>query len=340
VTCSQVCRVTPLVLAIVATLAIFPNAPGWAATGTPSSSAPTSPQTQMPEVTVRAHRLELEKRVAKFVNQIAATENGAEGLARWGSPPACPLVSGLPQEDGEFILERLSEIGRSVGVPLGDEHCRPNLYILVTSQPEDLLKGMEKRNRTYTFGVDASSYPPMETRASIVDEFIKTPRPVRVWHNVTENDAWGKPLAYCQSQMVMPPPPLCSETSSLHPAACDPTRYYRCGPAIAGGSRLVFNSIFTLSRVFVIVDQARLKAITAGQLADYVAMSGFAKLKPDARLGDAPTILTLFNAAPEPAPTGMTDWDQTFLKSLYATEQKSKLQRSQIAHQMAHEIGP
>jgi hypothetical protein len=304
------------------------------ATASAGAQRPASESVQ--EVTVTAQRIELEKRISKFVNQIVATENGAEGLARWGAPPACPLVSGLPQKDGEFILERISEIGRLVGVPLGDEHCRPNLYILVTGQPEDLLRGMEKRNRAYTFGVDSSFYPPTETPASVVDEFIKTPRPVRVWHNSMENDAWGQPLAYCQSQMVLP---QCLETSFAKPAACDPHRYYRCGTAIAGGSHLVFNSVWTLSRVFVIVDQTRLQGVTAGQLADYIAMSSFAKLKADAHLEDGTTILTLFNGTPKAAPTGMTAWDQTFLKSLYATEQKSMLQRSQIAHQMVHEIG-
>jgi hypothetical protein len=328
------------ILAVAAMLAMFPNARGCASAETPPLSAPPSTTSQVPEVTVTARRMELEKRVSKFVDQIAATENGAEGLARWEAPPACPLVSGLPEKDGEFILERLSEIARLVGVPLGDEHCRPNLYILVTSQPEDLLRGMERRNRAYTFGVDASYYPPTETPASVVDEFIKTPRPVRVWHNVTENDAWGHPLAYCQSQMVLPPPPLCMETSFINPAACNPNRYYRCGAAIAGGSHLVFNSIWTLSRGFVVIDQTRLKGVTVEQLADYVAMSGFAKLKSGAHLGDAPTILTLFDRAPQAAPTSMTDWDQIFLKALYATEQKSKLQRSQIARQMVREIAP
>jgi hypothetical protein len=88
------------------------------------------------------------------------------------------------------------------------------------------------------------------------------------------------------------------------------------------------------------VDKTRLQGVAVGQLADYVAMSGFAKLKTGARLGDAPTILTLFNGAPQAATIGMTDWDQTFLKSLYATEQKSKLQRSQITRQMVREIAP
>jgi hypothetical protein len=324
-------------LVLIAAIGIVGAATGNARAAGPRESAASDGKSEaLEEVTVTAQRLELEKRVSRFVNQIAATENGAEGLARWGAPPACPLVSGLPEKDGEFILERLSEIGRLVGVPLGDEHCRPNLYILVTGQPEALLRGMEKRNRSYTFGVDASFYPPVETPANIVNDFINTPRPVRVWHNITESDAWGTPLSYCQSQMVLP---QCRETSVVNPAACDPTRYLRCGTAIAGGSHLVLNSIWTLSRVFVIVDQRRLHGVRAGQLADYIAMSAFAELKPDARLSDTPTILTLFDGTPN-APASMTEWDQTFLKSLYETDQKSKLQRSQITHQMVSEIAP
>jgi hypothetical protein len=300
----------------------------------PATPAPGSAE-KLPEVTVTAQRVELEKRISKFVNQIAATENGAEGLARWGAPPACPLVSGLSEKDGEFILERVSEIGRSAGVPLGDEHCRANLYVLVTGQPEELLRGMEKRNRAYTFGVDASFYPPTQMPASVVDQFISTSRPVRVWYTADEKDAGGKPLAYCQSQMVLP---VCDEVH--HTAACDPNRLYRCSTATAGGSHLVLSTMWTFARVFVIVDQTRLKGVTLRQLADYVAMSGFAKLKADPHLADGTTILTLFDAAPEAAPAALTDWDQSFLKSLYATEQRLKSQRSQIAHQMAHEIVP
>jgi hypothetical protein len=299
----------------------------------PTAASTTNKTESLPEVTVTAERLRLEQRVSKYVTQIAAVENGGEGLARWDAPPACPLVSGLPRQDGEFILERLSQIGREAGVPLADEHCRPNLYILVTPEPEDLLRGMEKRNRGYTFGYDASSYPHLETPASVVDEFIKTPRAVKVWYNPIEKDHWGQPLGYCQSQSVLA---LCDEVH--HTAACDPNRYYRCGLAVAGGSHVELNSIWDFSRVFVIVDQRRLQGVTRDQLADYVAMVGFAKLKTDARLEDAPTILKLFDGAPMAAPAGMTDWDQTFLKSLYATEQTSKQQRGEIARSMVRDI--
>src|ERR1700733_8623805 len=189
-----------IALAIGADAAEQPSAPtGPASSSSASASAGKSEALQ--EVTVRAHRIELEKRVAKFVNRIAATENGAEGLARWQVPAVCPLVSGLPRKEGEFILERLSEIARMAGVPLAEkENCHPNLYVLVTDQPEELLCGMEQRNRGFTFGYDASTSPPTETSATVVDEFIKTPRPVRVWYNSTEKDLWGNPPPHSPTQ--------------------------------------------------------------------------------------------------------------------------------------------
>jgi hypothetical protein len=203
-------------IAIVATvLAALAGQGTWAAANGPPSSAATSQSAgtssetsetseTLQEVTVTAHRVELEKRVSKFVNQIADADNGAEGLARWQKPSVCPLVSGLPEQDGEFILERVSEIARGAGVPLADEHCGPNLYILVTDQPEELLRGMEKRNRAYAFGYDPTSYPPTETPAAVVDEFIKTPRAVRVWYSSAEKDAYGQPLAFCPAGDFMP----------------------------------------------------------------------------------------------------------------------------------------
>src|SRR6201999_3215495 len=107
----------------------------------PTSSAP-SPQKSdsLAEVTVTANRIQLEKRVSSFVYQIAAQENGTEGLPRWRSR-VCPQVSGLPRDEGEFVLARLSEIARAAGAPLGEENCRPNLFIVVTPNPKKILQG-------------------------------------------------------------------------------------------------------------------------------------------------------------------------------------------------------
>jgi hypothetical protein len=69
-------------------------------------------------------------------------------------------------------------------------------------------------------------------------------------------------------------------------------------------------------------------------------MVGLAEVKLGAPLGDAPTILTLFDRAPQVTGAGMSDWDRAFLKSLYATGQESRLQRSEIALSMVRAIAP
>jgi hypothetical protein len=74
---------------------------------------------------------------------------------------------------------------------------------------------------------------------------------------------------------------------------------------------------YAFTGVLVIVDQTRLQGVSLGQLADYIAMVGLAEIKPGARLGDTPTILRLFDGAPQPAPASLSDLDRAFLKSLY-----------------------
>jgi hypothetical protein len=106
----------------------------------------------------------------------------------------------------------------------------------------------------------------------------------------------------------------------------------------ADASHLISNVVYSFSRVFVIVDRARLAGVSRGQFAAYAAMVGLAELKPNARIGDAPTILKLFDGNLAAAPADLSDWDQAFLKSLYTTNQRSKLQRGQISRSMVREI--
>jgi hypothetical protein len=267
------------------------GSPARTATG---HSAVTSSDTseELQEVTITAHRADLAARVSKFVNEIAAVENG----------------EGLPQEEGEFIRGRVSEIARAAAVPLAVENCRPNLYILIHPEPKKLFQAMEKRNFAFTFGDD----PPAP---SVIDRFIATPQAVKVWYTSVERTPDGMPLQAC--------PP-----------------YPKCTPGDPEASRFTSGVVWLLAQVFVVVDETRLKVVSREQLADYVAMVAFADLKPGARLANTPTILKLFDGAPQAAPAGMTDWDQASLKSLYATEQASRLQRSQIAHQIEREIAP
>jgi hypothetical protein len=246
---------------------------------------------------------------ATALTAAAVRENGGEGgFARWGSQ-VCPLVSGLPQSEGEFILERLSETARDAGVPLAAESCNPNLYILVTSSPKQLLEAMDKRNRAFTFSCGVK-VPGRGASPSEIDEVIQKPRAVRIWYNTRET--------------VQDGPPVCTDRSAVE---------VRNG----WSSRLQYNVHWSLYTVFVVIDATRLNGVSRGQLADYVSLIGLARLNPDSRLNDAQTVLRLFSSAPSNAPAGLTVWDRAFLKALYSSKQNPN-QREQLLKGIAAEV--
>jgi hypothetical protein len=260
------------------------------------------------EVTVTANHIELEKRVSKFVYQIATLQNG-EGLARWRIP-VCPLVAGISQQEGDFTIRRISQIAREAGVPLAEEPCRPNLLVFVTPDAKQFFAGMSMHTRLLTF---AGAHP------SVIDEFIRTPRPVRVWYKTAMMTPEGKSLGDTD---------LTENARQAYgvPRVAPETAYAR------------ISVIWGMSRVLVVVDQARLEGVSLGQFADYVALAGLAQIKVGAPLGDAPTILKLFDGTPQAAPVGMSNWDRAFLKSLYVTASTSKGQRIQIAHTIMRDM--
>jgi hypothetical protein len=309
-----------------------------------------APGGKQPDVTISGHRAELEPRITSFVNQVTAfnINDPEQGMARWSETSACPLVTGLTKDDAEFLLGRISEIARAAKVPLGKEDCRPNLYILITSEPKAVLRGMVQRNSPFTFG---------DAVPRVIDEFIDTPRPVRVWYHTTERSPEGTPLANYSFPELQHPGDLEPLDPAKVGAAADTGVMSGSSTGVTQGtstnsrggstalsnqhaqaSRLRLNAVWMIYRVFVVVDESRLKGVTRGQLADYLGMVGLAQVKPGARLGDAPTILRLFEGTPEQASPGMTSWDEVFLKAFYTTPQQAKLQRNFIAKDMVHAV--
>lgn len=301
-------------LILSAALAVLAFADARAATDQSRAQHDSSDSDEVQEVTVTAQRATITQRVTAFVDKI--TKRPFEGgLTLWRSP-VCPLVSGVPREDGEFVLDRISDLAHVDGIPLGGENCHPNLFILVSKQPQELLREMSKRNVWFTFGFGA--------HPGDIGEFISKVGPVRVLYR-------DFPSQPCLNAPC--------EVPTVNAA--------KVGPITMAGDGWYYDShaskyavVWQVFRVFVIVDASQVKGVTLGQFADYVALVGLAEVKPADSLADAPTILKLFSGAPQSAPAGMTDWDLAFLKSVYSTEQDSHGQRRHIVRamvsQMAH----
>lgn len=269
----------------------------------------------VPGITVEAQR-EREK-LRHDVDAFAAsamTKSYEDSFMRWDHP-VCPLVAGLNRQEGEFVLHRLSNIARSVHAPLGKENCKPNFFVMIARNPSTFLKILWRR-RPRLF----------DTRHGIapVKRFIDYPRPIRVWYNAADIDA-DEGVAFTDAL---------AESAGIGMGKVD----YPTHVSPSMGSRITRPVVRDIESAIIIVDPEKIQGLNFGQLVDYVALVGLAQINLDKDIGQAPSILEVFSASAVSPPLEMTAWDKALLLSLYTTEQKNKMQLSQMETVMLKEI--
>jgi hypothetical protein len=248
-----------------------------------------------------------ERQLHAFVKRVPALNNG-EALARWVEP-ICPVVAGLTEAQGEYVLLRLFQVARAAGAPtVEDGRCTANVYIVSTADPGGLVKAWARRSPT----IFAAG------RAAAIREFEETARPVRIWYNARID----RPLTTGQSPFEGLPG--MQDLRVVHHAV---------------DTRLQTNSPYALSSAIVVIDSARVAGTKVGALADYLSLAVLAQLKPEAESGGASSILGLFSLAPGSAPPGgLTAWDTAFLHALYHTSLEDLHQASAIAMRMDEQL--
>lgn len=290
-----------------------PAAPMPAPPGTAESPGRTAAQLQ--QVTVEADRATLQHRLFTFVSTLARDTPRDEALRRW-QVPICPLVVGLPREQGEFILARLSQIATQAGAPLDKERCvRPNLAVVVTPNADELLADWNRHHHMFA--------GPRDSEARF-QRFRHKPGAIRVWYNHDFGSAKGDPVLEGSLQLG-------------RGFAAIPSGGYN-----SLGSKMNVRDVLAFSSVAVIVDGREIVGLEIRQISDYIVMAALTEVDLDAPLGDAPTILRLFSvrAAGEPPPQELSAWDREFLKGLYGMTLENVTQRSQLTDWMFRDLAP
>lgn len=278
-------------------------------------------------VTIQANKEEaLRHKVHDFVASVVVQPIAKESLLRWNTP-VCPLVVGLPREWGELILARISQAARDAHAPLAGQHCEPNLFVVVSPQPDEVLKQW------------MATKPKVDTQHGLgpLQQFLHSTRPVRVWYNSEPGCEGGihqSQSAAQQSALGLPGGGLSKYVGAGPPGGMGPSF---CNNSI--DTHLSYGDIRSIGYAIVVADSNKLHEnhVTLGQLGDYAALVGLADIQPDADGGGAPTMLRLFHD-PKP-PSGLTPWDQALLYSLYNTSQSGKLQLTDMEVSMARQMG-
>ena len=261
-------------------------------------------------ITVEAQRerAQLEREISAYLSSILIRHHDWSH-ARWDIP-ICPLVAGLSRDKGEFMLARISESARAAAAALGAENCRPNLYVVVTSEPSVLLKKWLKRDMRMfddRYGMTA------------INRFLHSTRAVRVWFNAE----------FVRAGSGAPMPVDSLDGVNFFPVNRNPR-----------GSRLQYDEVRSITTAIVIVDVTQLEGVNFGQLADFVTLLGLAEVDQDKDYANVPTILSLFKNRERAPSEGMSPWDKAFLKALYSTEQDSVMQTSEMSTSMLKSLEP
>ena len=211
----------------------------------------------LPEVTIEAQRRSIERQAHSFVYDITDRVNDIDSLARWGRP-ICPLVAGITVEQGEAVLTRLSQIAIAAKAPLAPQHCKPNFEVVVTSDPEGLLKSWRHHDR-FMFG----RIPPPNGEEPI-RQFMHSTRPIRVWYNADLTGNAGE-----------------TPSDDVYALGHD----FEGAPAVTvtNNPRMSQSALLKLTSVIIVVDGRLVKGYTVGQLADYIGMIGMAQVQSEFR---------------------------------------------------------
>jgi len=244
--------------------------------------------------------------VAKLTGAAVTSDDHPIGL--WTSP-ICPLVAGLRHTDAQELFDRFVAAVDDVGLPRGGVGCRPNFVIVVTATPEADLKAWRKR------------LPIVFGNPTEMHRLLATPRPIRVWYNTNLRDGYGMApsiVGFGDTGNTFGSAPVFEQHGSF--------------------PRFEFAVVPHLDSVVVLVDIDRVVGFDWRQIAAYVAMSGLTQVDLDVDPGAAPTILRLFAADAAARPTGLTTWDQSFLRDLYHTSAVDRHQRVEVAKRMVQEL--
>ena len=246
---------------------------------TPAPATPAA--THLEDVVVNGRSLR--ETVEAFVDDVTAPPPG-HGPARWNRR-VCVGVVNLRRDAAEVVIDRVSEAARSIGLEPAGPGCSPNILVIATDQADTLTNALvDARPAAFRPGYTGAS---QSSRA--LEAFRSSSRPVRWWHVSL---------------------PVVRDTGA--PAVALPGE----GPPIIPGSgRLTTEVTNRLLRSFVILDLARMDGVTFQQVGDYVAMVALAQIDPEAQTAGFDTVLNLFSDPDHGE--AMTDWDRSYLASLY-----------------------
>jgi hypothetical protein len=228
-------------------------------------------------------------------------------LARWDQP-VCPAVVGLGADFNAFIVKRIRAVADQVDARAAPEPCHLNVLVLITPKPDEVTRKLAAYKARQLaggrWGIDKAK----------LETFSASREPVRWLYLEDTAQTSGGGAA----------------TPASIGAAGDALDAFFGNTALVGQpqfadvtpSRLRPTGDEAFSQALIIVDANRIAGLSAGQVADYLAMASLAHVRADSSFAGTDTVLNLFAPGLDAAhrPPGLTPWDVDYLTALYKSD--------------------
>jgi hypothetical protein len=264
----------------------------------------------LPEVVVTARKLldreTLKQAAITFTQSHATLTPRTEQISHW-EDPVCPVTRGLQPQYDEYVSHRVMAIAKEAGAPSGASHCRVDVQIVFTRDPQAEVDRIAK------IAPNLLGYTGGSFKRLVTVRF-----PIQAWYVTGSVNQEGDRDFQVDSKFGM--------------VTFDQGRY-------PGRFRDVVSQI---GYVIVAVDETRILQYSVDAIADYIAMLVLTRTAEDG-CNVLPSIIDLLSpdCGSRERPQALTQADREFLKALYSTHFGMKLnfEQSHITEQLVHTLG-
>jgi hypothetical protein len=291
-----------------------------------------SAETPTENVTVTGSRRVLHE----FTKTFAAPTQVTGKMARW-ERHICPLVVGQNAHYSAFITQRIKYIALAAGAPVDTEaSCTPNIEIVFTTTPQDLLDAVSKDDQHYLGYF--SSVAQKKALATVT-------RPIQAWYATETTDLKGRRRLDTGRSIVGG-----TTVGNLNGLSASGdigsnssgTVLTDMAPFFASTGNRLNDGIHTgFSHILIVIDSTKLAGQDIVPLSDYISMLALTQLNSLDACQDLPSIVN--RMAPDcghAVMDGLTKYDLAYLQALYhmTTGRNMVLQRGEIGDLMTDRL--
>jgi hypothetical protein len=301
------------------------------AAGSLAASA-QAPSALPPEnVTVTAARSR--EALDKFAKAFSVPTKLTGKIARWETA-ICPSVVGQKPSFNAFIAQRVYAIAAAAGAPANaNPSCTPNIQIIFTTTPQQLLDQVRKDDVDYLGYAETSAK--REALATVT-------RPVQAWYTTETIDLDG--IHRMDSARKLGNGITMSNFTAFAMPTTSGVNRVPIDLPYATYARVTGNHINDgvrtgLNHVIIVIDSSKLAGQRVVPLSDYISMLALTQLNSLDTCQQLSSIVNLMAAGCDQKIDGLTATDLAYLRGLYkmGSDKSLLFQQDDIADVMAKE---